>query len=298
MKRRIRIELMGGVGNQLFQYFAGLNLANSTNGEVELVFSQLNKHGSHHYGSDITKLKPLEIIHTQAKNASGISLRLRRLLFSLCLRIDVFPRLAASLGFISDPFLGKDNKVFSTKNYYLKGYFQTYKNFDSCTPQQRKLSLADQSQWCESLSEEIAASNAVAIHIRRGDYIELNDSFGLLTAGYYEQAIGLVIERVKNPKFYVFSDDINAAQGILKEMKMKDIAFIEPPADSNAVESLFMMGLCKGLIMANSTFSYWGALLGNEKEIVVYPKPWATSLKIIEPQFPHFWVNCESNLRN
>jgi hypothetical protein len=289
---------MGGVGNQLFQYFAGLNLANSTNSEVELVISQLNKHKSHHEGSEITKFKPLEITNVQAKNTGRISSSLRRILFSLCLRVRVFPRIAALMGFISDPFLGKNDKVFSAKNYYLKGYFQTHRNFDSCTPQQRKLFLTYQSQWCESLSEEIAASNAVAIHIRRGDYIESSDSFGILTAGYYKQAINLLVERVENPSFYVFSDDVNAAKIILKELNLRDIAFIEPPAESSAVESLFLMGLCKGLIMANSTFSYWAALLGNEKEIVVYPKPWATSSKIIEPQFPHYWVNCESNLRN
>jgi hypothetical protein len=289
---------MGGIGNQLFQYFAGMNLANITNSDVELVISGLNKHKFHHHGSEITKFKPLEIIDLQAKNTSRISLSLRRILFSLCLRINAFPRLAASIGFISDPFLGKNEKVFGARNYYLKGYFQTYKNFDRCTSEQRKLSLTHQTHWCESLSTEITRSNAVAIHIRRGDYLELGDSFGLLTAGYYRQAIDFVIRSIGNPKFYVFSDDINAAKSIIEELDISDVTFIEPPEESNAVESLYLMGCCKGLIMANSTFSYWGGLLGIEKEIVVYPKPWTRSLNITEPQFPPYWINCESNLRN
>ena len=298
MKHRVKVELMGGVGNQLFQYFAGLNLANATNGIVDLVASGVNKHKSLHIGSDIMKLKPLEIGTIPSTSRPRVFDNINKLIFSLCVRSNIISRLVTSVGYISDPYLGKRQIEFSARNYYLKGYFQTHINFDSCTTQQKNLDLIHQSHWFTSVSKEILAANAVGIHIRRGDYLELSDSYGVLEQDYYKQAIKLARGSIDNPKFFVFSDDLGVARALIEDLDVGNCILVEPPIESNAVESLLLMSLCKGLIIANSSFSYWGALLGDEKRVVVFPKPWSSSTKLTEPKFPSNWINCESNLRD
>lgn len=289
---------MGGIGNQLFQYYAGLNLANETNSSVDLLLSGAKEHKSNHRDSDIMKLKPLEVMNVVSSTGDDFASFVRKMIFSLCVRSNKVSLLVASFGFITDPFLGERHRKFAGREYYLKGYFQTYKNFDSCTPSQKKLSLKNPSDWYMLLSEEIMSANAVGIHIRRGDYVDLADSFGLLGENYYKRALKLVAGCLENPKFYVFSDDINAAKRLLEEMVTENIIFVEPPSESNAVETLLLMSSCDGMILANSSFSYWGALLGDKKRIVVFPRPWSFSRKVTEPQAPPNWIECESNLRN
>jgi len=204
-------------------------------------------------------------------------------------------KLAAVIGFLSDPFLSSLNlRIFRRRGYYLKGYFQTFRNYEACEPQQRELSLVEESAWYVRIKEKIASTNAVAIHVRQGDYVQLSNTFGLLTSNYYHDAISEVNRNILEPTYFIFSDDVSAARKILEGANCEKIHFMNPPENSNPAESLLLMSKCKGLVIANSSFSYWSALLGGVKDLVVYPAPWTISLRMQVPEFPAHWVKIDS----
>tara|TARA_B110000902_G_C14183689_1_gene541481 strand:+ start:201 stop:1115 length:915 start_codon:yes stop_codon:yes gene_type:complete len=117
------------------------------------------------------------------------------------------------------------------------------------------------------LKTKIRAVNSISIHVRRGDYVKLNHSCSL---GYFDDSIIYIEERIDNPIFYVFSDDINWCKKSLS-FKSKPI-FIDDQYKLEDYHELMLMKYCKHNIISNSSFSWWGAWLNeNTNKIVIYP---------------------------
>ena len=136
----------------------------------------------------------------------------------------------------------------------------------------------------------IRSSNAWFIHVRRGDYLspKYKELFeGCCTLSYYEQAITDVLSKNPDAKFLCFSDDIDWAKENLPDV-------IDYFPDWNTGEKspidMFLMSQCKGAIIANSTFSYWGAVLGIKKSKVYYPQKWINSKRGIPNIFFDEWI--------
>lgn len=120
-------------------------------------------------------------------------------------------------------------------------------------------------------SEGITSEPYVAIHIRRGDYIDNPFYIDLTKTDYYQRAI----EMFPDSKFLVFSDDPLFAKEFFGE---EDKFIFAEKGDE--VDDLNLMASCsEGIIMANSSFSWWGAFLGNPNKKVIYPKNWFTDGK-------------------
>lgn len=119
--------------------------------------------------------------------------------------------------------------------------------------------------------DQIEEANSVGVHIRRGDYVSL----GLIVCSlkYYEYCIDLMSEKVQNPVFFIFSDDISwVKQNIHTD---KTLVFVDNK--NGAPEDMQLLSSCKHFIMSNSTFSWWSAFLSkNESKIVISPKYWKT----------------------
>ena len=130
--------------------------------------------------------------------------------------------------------------------------------------------------------------NVVSLHIRRGDYVTLSDRHGLLSAPYYKSAIETVLKEFPESTFWVFSDDIETARTILQEIEAK-LYFVDPPTNTPAAESLALMWVCKGHIIANSTFSWWGAALADESKITIAPDLWMKNGMVIEDLYLPEW---------
>jgi hypothetical protein len=116
----------------------------------------------------------------------------------------------------------------------------------------------------------------VALHIRRGDYVKLSRSFGLLATDYYLGALKELKERGHSwDEIWVFSDDVAEARKLLKPLE-NDFRFryVEPPKGSNPLESLVLFGRAKFGIIANSTFSWWASWLSQNNKITIAPNNW------------------------
>jgi hypothetical protein len=157
------------------------------------------------------------------------------------------------------------------KHDYFDGYWQSELYFS-----QYKEEILNDFKFKDRLLLEqnqffnmIHTSNSIAIHVRRGDYLEY-PMFELLTDEYYESAIQLIKSKVSNPVYFIFSDDINwVKENMFKHM---EVVFVE---NNSEAQDLFLMSNCKHNVIANSTFSWWGAYLNKSvSKIVISPILW------------------------
>lgn len=271
----IIIKLSGGLGNQLFQYSFGRYL--SLKYKTELKFDiQLNSNASDFtprllglskYNIDL-HFADKEEIRKYKFFKDGYLSRIERKM------TQIFPFLNKKF-IIEKPFHILDECSFANNCYY-DGYWQSEIYFNSIKEiLQADLKFNEDLDFAnEELANEILKSNAISLHIRRGDYLSVNSNskiFAICTIDYYQKAIDYFNLKFTNPVFYIFSDDIEWAKNNFKKSNFKivDINSNNPQAD------LYLMSLCKHNIIANSSFSWWGAWLNpNKEKTVIYPERW------------------------
>lgn len=136
----------------------------------------------------------------------------------------------------------------------------------------------------KGLIEEIKSTNSIAIHIRRGEYKDLAN-FGTCSISYYQKAIDEIVSKVENPTFFVFSED---QEWVKKNIEIpyphKHVYFDRQKHAVSAgyTELLKVFSTCEHFIIANSTFSWWGSWLGeNPDKIIIAPKPWYQSRELL-----------------
>lgn len=172
--------------------------------------------------------------------------------------------------------------VFSENDFYFDGYWANINNYVDEIQILREnfvfkeFSDVRNSRLCDKLQEE----ESVSVHIRRGDYVGSN--FEVLTLEYYRQALEAVRERVKDAKFYFFSDDSEFVQKMFGFVR--DMEVVDWNRGKDSYKDMQLMSFCKHNIIANSTFSQWGALLNkNPNGIIIYPskKDKNTNMEIV-----------------
>ncbi len=149
-------------------------------------------------------------------------------------------------------------------NYYLGGYWQSEKYFIDI-----ENTIRDNLEPTESIKDKLLSaypvSNSVSIHIRRTDYLALSTIHPVQSISYYEEALSLV----KYKNILVFSDDIDWCK---QNLKFQNMIFVE---NNDNIEDMWLMSLCEHNIIANSSFSWWGAWLNkNKNKTVIAPSKW------------------------
>ena len=175
------------------------------------------------------------------------------------------------------------------ENIILKGFFQTEKYFESFHHDVRKLfsPSAEILEYIHNKYEFLKTNTCISIHIRRGDYVNLQNQHHNLDIRYYVNAIDY-FQTTPNTKYLVFSDDLEWCKQVFGESD--DYEFV----DELDYISMYMMGLCNHNIIANSTFSWWGAYLNDHTDkIVIHPDKWfgvANDHIILDDLFPNSWI--------
>ena len=139
----------------------------------------------------------------------------------------------------------------------------------------------------------IRTVNSVSLHIRRGDYVsnpDTNSALGTCSLEYYRHCIEHIASNVENPHFFLFSDDINWVRDNLK-IKYPTTVVDGNSADTNYAD-LHLMSNCKHNIIANSSFSWWGAWLNNNPDkIIIAPKIWFANSPLTPKEIiPENWL--------
>jgi hypothetical protein len=265
---------MGGLGNQMFQYSTGRALA--IRHKTDLFLDSTAIDNTH--PDDTPRIFELGCFPVQATLASKqILARVKPPSYKASLN-DRLRRQFAKSGPIfvygEPPKQNQENILKVRDNSYLAGWWQNEVYFSTIRKKLLKEFVPKKfSKTCKKYLELINGSpEAVSVHVRRGDYVtnvHANKNHGLTPMKYYQTAIKIFEDKLTNPIFFVFSDDI---QWCKKNIKAARINFVE---DTVGYEDMRLMSRCKHNIVANSSFSWWGAWLNdNPDKIVVAPKVW------------------------
>jgi len=267
----ILVELNGGIGNQMFQYAAAKSLAlyNHTILKLDItpapqksmpVELKQRPFGLHYFNLNDPIAKPSEIEGLVKKNIIEKIIE------------KIKPNHKRKV--YREPFFHFDQNFLNAgKNVYLKGLWQSEKYFKQFEKEIRSLFVFKEIPGF-AIAQKIRQENSVSIHIRRGDYLTKisQEVLGSLPLDYYQQGVELIKSRVSNPVFYFFSDDIDWAKN---NFKLPNAVFVSNDLTKDHIEDLYLMSLCKHNIIANSSFSWWGAWLNkNPGKNVIAPKKW------------------------
>ncbi|MES2762089.1 MAG: alpha-1,2-fucosyltransferase [Bacteroidota bacterium] len=291
----IIVNLMGGLGNQMFQYAFGKYLSLTLHKKLILDKSFLLEH----------------------RNNPGVTPRDYELsVFSITEEPTIFDH-GFGLGKVfpyrvnkfADPFIKKfKSDVVCTDNdpledilktqaskIIINGYFQKEIYFIGVEEVIRRSFTFKNDLSGENLlvKNKIDSSHSVSLHVRRGDYVssQIAGSYhGLCSPEYYKQAIKTLTDLYTDLRFFVFSDDIEWCRANLNIPG--DTCFISHNTGANSYLDMHLMSLCKHNIIANSSFSWWGAWLNNYKDkVVIAPKKWFVDSSIdTKDLYPKNWL--------
>lgn len=287
-------QIIGGLGNQMFQYAAGKALAEFYGVEFKIDISGFKEYKEHGYFLDKLAISaPVADENEIApffkyKPPSGRILKLALEKFDF-----LIPYGTKKIFF--EPYFNFNRRFFKLPaNIYLSGYFQSEKYFKNIEAVIRKEFVLKEKagELYKELANSINNVNSVSIHFRRGDYVtnqSLNKVFGTPPLNYYYAAVEKIIKTTKDPHFYIFSNDLEWVKNNFK--LTLPATYVFSPFIKN-YEELFLMSACKHNIVANSSFSWWGAWLNNHPDkIVVAPKQWLQWKKInTQDIVPLDWV--------
>lgn len=280
-------HLKGGLGNQMFQYACGYALAKE--------HKSINKLDISYYSSIPSEHTKREFELSQFNISSPIATD-----------IDI-KKTRGSENYLSN--LGHDlsskfhsiftgiypiKKYLGYKNIYLDGYFQSEKFFKKYREDIFKefaLKKELETEEFKIISKRIIKEkNTISMHIRRGDYVTDSKTakhHGILDIEYYQKAFKLL--NVSKPYIYIFSDDIDWVKKNFTFLPRN--TYFTSKHKFTSAQEIVLMSLCKHNIIANSSFSWWGAWLNqNKKKVVIAPEKWTQSLLFINTEItPKDW---------
>ena len=283
----ITTALMGGLGNQMFQYAYARSLALDLDTDISFDITFFEKRKER----DLSLLK-FRLIPTIRFD------RLPSRELNKAFILDRFSRKYAAESLLKKQFLfwptmqpyPMECNLDGGKDIKLYGYWQGEKYFkhhrEEIANELRVIS--DVTDADRNLMDDMRNENSVCVHIRRGDYVSCE--WLVCDPAYYEKGSKLMNDKLKNPSFYIFSDDI---QWVKENIHFPDNCKIVYADDGKHTdyEILRLMYSCNNFIISNSTFSWWGQWLSyNKDKIVIAPSRWMNDNLNYDFMYSDEWI--------
>lgn len=286
---------MGGLGNQMFQYAIGRTLALDLNTKLKLEISSFEidfykrvyKLNCFNLKADIIKSGELESLLNGTKN-------FRQKNFGYIFNLKQYIQVNENGFNFNENINQVPQKAYLIGYWQSEKYFIKYKNLlksDFAFKQELKGPNLE-------LAKKIGKTNSICIHFRRlhgfsktGDSDkQAIDLHGACSMEYYEKSISLITEKIKEPHFFIFSDDFEFAKDNLK--LNYPTTYVTNNDDEHCYNDMQLISLCKHHIIANSSFSWWGAWLNqNPNKIIIAPQKWFNDKSIdISDLIPENWI--------
>lgn len=261
------VFFQGGLGNQMFEYAFLLGLrAKGKKVKVDISFY---KTFQQHNGYELDSVFGIE---EDLVDRYGLNLFLTRAIRKTGIR--------KLISFDDETY---DEFAAQGKSKFYNGYWQAPKYFENIENQLINVfSFKNIDQQNHVKAIKMQKCNSISIHIRRGDY----SSYGMSLVGidYYKKAISCIKDNVCNPVFFVFTDDYEESKMILDNFGV-DYSIINNNHGKESYKDMYLMSKCKHNIIANSSFSWWGAFLNtNPNKIVIAPDMWLEGHPTLRPQ--------------
>lgn len=280
--RSISVCLYGGLGNQMFQYSYGMILADHINLPLIIDDSYFN-HQPKKDTKRAIEIEQFNIYFERLSNSSEKKIYKKiRFFYNIPFLGNFLGGFYSYLVHYSNISKSSFEKIPKTGKLFLNDYFQKVDFIESHRNSLRKLFVpkAEIINFCKTLDcyDFIKNNNnVVSIHVRRGDYLSNKSALkfhGVLEKSYYLDAIEYIKSMVKNPKFIFFSDDIHWVKNEFLDFS-SDSFFVGDQTKKYSSVDIYLMSLCSHNIIANSTFSWWGAWLNsNPNNVTIAPNKW------------------------
>lgn len=278
----------GGLGNQMFQYALALKLA-SQGKQVKI---DVTKYAEHHVHNDFELDKVFGISCEYASEKEIRSLGYRKANhWTELLKKSPFGKKTI----YNNETLAFDEKVLSMDGYYLEGYWQCEKYFadirEKILETYRFPDFSTEQQKQDAA--QIQSSCSISVHIRRGDYLNYSYYRDICTPEYYHKAMNYFREQFPGKaQFFIFTNDIPWAE---EHFAAEDCHFVKGNTGTQSFRDMQLMSLCRHNIVANSSFSWWGAWLNqNSEKQIIAPRKWINSLPEDQVDIvPEDWIRME-----
>lgn len=291
----IVVKLIGGLGNQMFQYAAGRYLAHLHQTELLVDVSHLNKEAN---GAYTQRRFELDVWNVNVKVATEKDIQR----FNIHRSNKISRVLQRTLPILfSNVYAAESGAAYQKqflnfpKNTYLDGFWQSERYFKPIREKllQEFTSKVSLNSANTAWFDKIKNTESVSLHIRRGDYIShktANAHHGVCGVEYYEKAVRIIQEKHKSIELFIFSDDLDWCRETLKfNSKMY---FVDSNQRENLHLDMVLMSYCKHNVIANSSFSWWAAWLNQYSDkIVVAPGKWFNDTSInTSDLIPQEWI--------
>ncbi len=278
------VNITGGLGNQMFQYAFALSLKKAFPEEKVYVdvshyhtlFFKHYKGINLHNGFEIDKVFPNaslpiahfpQIVKVSYYIPNYVLSRLGRK-FLPKRKTELIPPYSKNYCYLPEAFL--------PGNRYYEGFWQCIKNFEAIKPQLLNVfEHPEPNDYNHDLIMQISSCNSVGIHIRRGDYLNEPEFRNICGVEYYKKGVEMVLSDGDRHEFFIFSNDMQWCKENIEPLVGNSVIhYVTGNKGKNSCWDMFLMTYCNDLIIANSSFSWWGAFLNKKESRVYAPDPW------------------------
>ncbi len=316
-KSSVEVLLHGGFGNQLFQLMYVLDKYPERKIilNAQILRPRLNQRGV----PELTELNlPLQVnikfgkrnlfkkifnlgalirrlallqLNTIESRRKGFEGAVRGVALQLLLSLDLGKSVTLNL---------EGDKVVESRNVVVAGYFQNYVNYSELGVEKIK-SILRGSEIHEKFQDEESVrkgENILGVHVRKGDYAG-SPNFGILHFEYYKNALKILEDKTKFQKVWIFAEEASHADEIMQLFEQSySVQVMTRNQTGSELTTLLKMSKCNSFIMANSTFSWWGASLIIDQTNVVAPSPWFHLNAHFEPALASTWHKSAAKFRS
>lgn len=266
------VQIIGGLGNQMWQYAMLVSLRKYfPDEEVYYNASFFNGYPLHN-GFELDRIFKITAKQASLKDIRKVYHHFIGHNFYMRIYTHFYPTMKTEVR-------EKESKPFNEEilklegDYYYNGYWADHRYFDNCTDElfkefSLKTPLDDKNRM---LLEDNKAKYVCSLHVRRGDYLNTPEYRGICDLNYYKQAIDIVISKVNKPiRFFVFSNDISwCKDNLLNSFGNNDVVYVDWNKGNDSYKDMYLMSRCNANIIANSSFSWWGAYLNQTPDKIV-----------------------------
>ena len=282
----IIVRVMGGLGNQMFQYaFYRALCAQGKDARLDTSwFEQFQAHNGYEL-ERLFAVKPQMAPYAACEALGEMKMDILHRMVRKFYTKKTYYAQTAKAG------ICYDEKILAIDNMYLSGYWQSEQYFLAIAKTVRedfsfKLPMDEKNI---AYMQAIAGSNSVSLHVRRGDYLNNAVHGGICSVDYYQKAIRFMEAQIDNPCFFVFSDDISWCK---EHLSIPQAIYVTGNNGTDSYNDMRLMSLCKHNIIANSSFSWWGAWLNTHADkVVIAPEKWFNIKNVTTKDLlPKDWV--------
>lgn len=279
------VNIIGGLGNQMFQYAFALALQKKHREQVvkidtshfNYIFIKKFRSANLHNGYEIEKVFPnARLGHATPWDLIRLTWYMPNYVLSRVVRRLLPTRKNEYIQTPKDIFAYSE-EVFSAKgDGYYEGVWQAVDYYEDVKEELREVfAHPTPNEYNMELIKEIQNSSSVGLHVRRGDYLASPEFNSICNLDYYKRGIAEILKDNQKQDFYIFSNDIPwCKQEIEPLINGHNIIYVTGNTGKNSCWDMFLMTYCKNLIIANSSFSWWGAFLNKDVKKVVVPAKW------------------------